>query len=100
MYVHQKILNVNLYSWGCTAYCEDITTHCNTSQQLPYPMSAEPETLAIDGSAGSPGALYNQYLRDVVPLENAIKFGSQEFKPRSAVEAQAIAARLPLADAA
>ena len=96
----KKILNVNLYSWGCTAYCEDITTQCNTSQQLPYPMSAEPATLAIDGSAGSPGAIYNQYLRDAVPLEIAIKFGSQEFKPRSAVEAQAIAARLPLADAA
>jgi peptidoglycan hydrolase-like amidase len=56
-------------------------------------MVAEPAILEIDGVSGSPGTAYNQYLRDVVPLEIGVTLGSQDYKPVSAVEAQAIAAR-------
>lgn len=83
------------YNWGCTTYCTDPNiSSCVVTMQQPYPFATNHPTVEIDGSSGAPDvAPYNQYLRDIVPLEIDIKAGSQGYKPASAVEAQAIAAR-------
>jgi hypothetical protein len=85
-------------NWGCTAYCTDLVGQnlpCNTSKvDVTYPFSSENATVDIEGTSCAPGsAPYNCYLRDVVPVEVAIRVSSRGNKPLAVVEAQAIAAR-------
>ena len=67
---------------GCTAYCTDLVGQnlpCNTSKvDVTYPFSSENATVDIEGTSCAPGsAPYNCYLRDVVPVEVAIRVSSQ-----------------------
>jgi hypothetical protein len=81
------------YRWGCTAYCNN-SSNCPQTTYVAYPFSGENATVDIEGTGCAPGSSpYNCYLRDVVPVEVAIKVSSRNNKPLAVVEAQAIAAR-------
>jgi len=84
------------YDWGCTAYCINYagpTDPCNRTRTVSYPFSTHTASVGIEGAGCAPNGNYNCYLRDVVPVEVAIKVSSRGNKPLAVVEAQAIAAR-------